>query len=195
MKTRKTILAMAVLLVFMQGQAVASFWDGNKLVGTMRTYEKTKDNASNCSDLDYLEAKHYMGYVTGVYDAFEGILLQAPGNVTVGQICAIVAKYLKNNPEKWNEAAVDLVSDALKEAFPQREVDKVSGKHRPSVMAEMLSYNCEVTHVYDLSEDGFLKTSVWEKEIKGSTFTVSRTTGEIIGKYSNSNGKVHACRE
>jgi hypothetical protein len=49
-------------------------------------------------------------------------------------------------------------------------------------MADPLSYTCEVTHVYDLSENGSLKASTWEKEMKGSTITVSRATGEIIGK-------------
>lgn len=51
-----------------------------------------------------------------------------------------------------------------------------------TAMADPLSYTCEVTHVYDLSEKGSLKTSTWEKEMKGSTFTVSRATGEIVGK-------------
>ena len=51
-----------------------------------------------------------------------------------------------------------------------------------SAIAGALSYTCEVKHVYDLSEKGSLKTSAWEKELKESTFTVSRTTGEIVGK-------------
>ena len=45
-----------------------------------------------------------------------------------------------------------------------------------------LSYTCEVTHVYDLSNKGVLRSSSWEAQMKGSTFTVSRKTGEIAGK-------------
>jgi hypothetical protein len=41
--------------------------------------------------------------------------------VTPGQIFAIVAKYLNNHPEKWNEPAVILVVEAIKEAFPQKK--------------------------------------------------------------------------
>lgn len=51
-----------------------------------------------------------------------------------------------------------------------------------SALAGRISYTCQVAHVYDLSEKGSLKTSTWEKEMKGSTFTVLRETGEIIGK-------------
>ena len=51
-----------------------------------------------------------------------------------------------------------------------------------SAIAATHSYTCYVAHVYSLSEEGSLKTSAWEKEMKGSTFVVSRTTGEITGK-------------
>jgi hypothetical protein len=51
-----------------------------------------------------------------------------------------------------------------------------------TAMAGPLSYTCEVTRVYDLSRNGALKTSTWEKDMKGSRFTVSRSTGEIVGR-------------
>jgi hypothetical protein len=35
------------------------------------------------------------------------------------EICAIVSKYLKQHPERWNEPAFDLVIDALKQSFSQ----------------------------------------------------------------------------
>ncbi len=41
-------------------------------------------------------------------------------NVSVNQMCAIVTKYLKIHPEKWNQCASELVIEALKEAFPKR---------------------------------------------------------------------------
>lgn len=48
--------------------------------------------------------------------------------------------------------------------------------------ASELAYTCKVTHVYDLDGDGSLKASVWEKKLVGMQFSVSRVTGEIIGK-------------
>jgi hypothetical protein len=44
-----------------------------------------------------------------------------------------------------------------------------------------LAYTCEVVHIYKLSENGALVTSGFEKEMTGSSFSVSRITGEIIG--------------
>jgi hypothetical protein len=51
-----------------------------------------------------------------------------------------------------------------------------------AAMAGDQSYTCQVNRVYELSEGGSLESSSWEKEMKGSSFTVSRSTGEIIGK-------------
>ncbi len=49
-------------------------------------------------------------------------------------------------------------------------------------MAGELSYTCEVKHIYDLSSEGSLKTSSFEKQMKDSSFSVARATGEIIGE-------------
>lgn len=51
-----------------------------------------------------------------------------------------------------------------------------------SAIAGDLAYICVVTHVYDLSENGSLETSSFEKTMKGSKFSVSRETGEILGE-------------
>lgn len=51
-----------------------------------------------------------------------------------------------------------------------------------TVTGSEFSYTCLVSNVYDLSDDGTLITSAWEKSMKGSQFSVSRLTGEIIGE-------------
>lgn len=51
-----------------------------------------------------------------------------------------------------------------------------------STNAAPLVYACDVLHVYDLADDASLKPSAWEKTMKGSSFSVSRVTGEIIGE-------------
>ena len=48
--------------------------------------------------------------------------------------------------------------------------------------AAALAYTCDVTHVYHLSDKGVLETSGLEKQMRGSSFSVSRVTGEIIGE-------------
>jgi hypothetical protein len=51
-----------------------------------------------------------------------------------------------------------------------------------NVMAGELSYTCQVLHVYGLSNDGSLSISGFEKQMRGSSFSVSRISGEIIGE-------------
>jgi hypothetical protein len=119
MKTRKQVLVLVVLLllVFMRGQAGADF-KGNHLVQLMREYEKSKAGASYVYMPLVFE---YMQYVNGVFDTLRWFGLEVPDDVTPGQIFAIVAKYLNNHPEKWNEQAVILVVEAITEAFPQKK--------------------------------------------------------------------------
>jgi len=50
-----------------------------------------------------------------------------------------------------------------------------------SAIAGGRDYLCKITHVYDLSADGSLKLSNWEKQFKGNEFSVSRRTGKIKG--------------
>ena len=51
-----------------------------------------------------------------------------------------------------------------------------------NVLAGERAYTCKVLHVYSLEDDGSLVTSGFEKQMKGSGFSVSRITGEIIGE-------------
>jgi len=43
------------------------------------------------------------------------------------------------------------------------------------------SYTCKIMKVYELDNDGSLRSSELEKQYKGSEFLISRATGEIIG--------------
>lgn len=43
------------------------------------------------------------------------------------------------------------------------------------------SYSCEVKHVYSLTDQGSLGASQWQEQMKGSEFTVSVISGEIVG--------------
>lgn len=44
-----------------------------------------------------------------------------------------------------------------------------------------LAYTCTVEHIYTVSDSGAIEISSFEKDMKGSSFSVSRVTGEIIG--------------
>jgi hypothetical protein len=136
MKTRKSILALAVLLalVFMQGEAGARvFFTGKDLVPLMREYEKARPDinaptavtrqqqaaavkapASNPSD-----ARAYRVYILGVHDALLGVLWDTPENVTVAQVCDIVTEYVNKHPDEWEKPAALLVMNALMAVFPK----------------------------------------------------------------------------
>ncbi|MEK6786340.1 MAG: hypothetical protein AABY61_12745 [Nitrospirota bacterium] len=51
-----------------------------------------------------------------------------------------------------------------------------------ATQAGPLAYTCTVTHVYTLTDSATIEVSGFEKEMKGSSFSVSRVTGEIIGE-------------
>lgn len=51
-----------------------------------------------------------------------------------------------------------------------------------NAMAGELAYTCQVLHIYGLSNDGSLSISGFEKQMRGSSFSVSRLSGEIIGE-------------
>ena len=74
---------------------------------------------TSSQDTSYYDVGNYAGFILGVCDAYSLNELICLGNgVTKGQILAIVAKFLKANPERWNEPAFFLVVAALKGAFP-----------------------------------------------------------------------------
>lgn len=60
----------------------------------------------------------FAGYVNGVTDALWDLSVCVPQGTTYDQTYAVVAKYLKGNPEKWHLSPFLLTSTALKEAFP-----------------------------------------------------------------------------
>lgn len=86
----------------------------------MREYDKDEPGISS-GEVNLVMIGAFLAYVAGVYDTLS-FAFSTPDGVTVGQICAIVSKYLKNHPERWSEAADLLVVDALREAFPLKKM-------------------------------------------------------------------------
>jgi hypothetical protein len=50
-----------------------------------------------------------------------------------------------------------------------------------NAVAGELTYTCKIINVYELGNDGSLRSSDLEKRFKGSEFIISRATGDIIG--------------
>ncbi len=110
----KAISATLLLLLFAVRPSFAEFYTGNVLVGSMREYEKA---VRNDPSRDLRLATAFTEFIAGVYDSRE-MDFCTPERTTLGQIAAVVSKYLNAHPEQWNQAAYLLVLLALKEAFP-----------------------------------------------------------------------------
>ncbi len=119
MKARRWVLAFSIFLavVFAHAQAGASFYSGKMLVELMQEYEKAGTGMKS-PEVDRETMRAYAAYVAGVYDALSDVIWSRSDKVSLGHICEIVSRYLKNHPEKWGESASDLVIQALMEAFP-----------------------------------------------------------------------------
>jgi hypothetical protein len=120
----RTILILACLL-----SAPALAKDGNWLLEISRSHERVilATDYRQIETDDVANARMYMTYVQGVFDthtvlAENDVLSRpffcTPENATVGQVTAVVTKYLKTNPDKWSMSAPTIVMKALHDAFP-----------------------------------------------------------------------------
>ena len=74
--------------------------------------------AGTPADKDIDKAYLLTGYVTGIYDAYEGDKFCPSEGVSKGQITDIVGKFTTNHPEIRHLDAMPLVLVALEQAFP-----------------------------------------------------------------------------
>ena len=116
MKTKIIFLVCVMLAVLFLGSPVSAqkmFFSGNDLIPLMGEWERLV-----ARDVEAIldEAMQFVGYVIGVHDA-TCVMYGPPYNYSIGQACAVVAKFLKANPEMWHRPADRLVVEALKEAF------------------------------------------------------------------------------
>ena len=112
---RHIILAV-ILIFFCYSSATAHVIEGSDLVGWMQEFDKAESHAS---DFSWYETAYFMGFVMGVYDSHEDEF-SGDDAVNVSRITKIVAKYLKEHPEEWNQPAYLLVLRALATAFPKK---------------------------------------------------------------------------
>lgn len=114
-------IAAIVVLILITAGAFGSdvFGTGQWLHNDWLVFQKGND--VSLSDADSIG--EYRGFVFGVTRVAEyGLkLLDIPNSVTVGQLCAIVGKYLEAHPEKWDTDAALLVISALREFYPPQE--------------------------------------------------------------------------
>ncbi len=114
----RTFMLIAMLVGLpMQAQAQTTFWDGNRLVTDMRSWEKFTAGHQTLTSPEWVRVGSYQRYVAAV-TLDSGEVICVSGNVTQGQVNAIVAAYFNAHPTDWHLPATSLVRDALMEAFP-----------------------------------------------------------------------------
>jgi len=111
----KRYIGVLCAIIIFSTLANATYYSGADLVNMWREYKKSE------AGLEYSLFKNacYIGYVAGVADACDEIFFSIPKNVTLGQLCEIVGKWLDDNPSLWNYSANSLVIKAISTAFPK----------------------------------------------------------------------------
>lgn len=107
------ILLLAMLCDDGKAQGRWIYKTGNDLVEDMRGYE-----SEGRSETQRLQAISFLSYIKGVLDEVEA---EPHRGVSGGQAAAIVAKYLKENPERWDKRGAVLVIEAMSEAAKKRD--------------------------------------------------------------------------
>ena len=114
----RSIIAIAVFIFYVGLGALpaqAEFMKGNILSGL-------------CAADDEWESGGCVGYIVGVADAFDHLRWSSTAGIDSGKYCmpdaatrqeivGLVIKYLNENPEKLNNLALHLVSNAFIDAF------------------------------------------------------------------------------
>jgi hypothetical protein len=120
------LLICAALLLFFPSTVSANddvdLSHGNGLLSTLSRCPASgasygKEHASEDDFHDCLEG---LGYMRGVVDALP---LSRPEGVTYGQVFEIIYTYLKTHVNQRQRRSVDIIRDALLEAFPPPKVN------------------------------------------------------------------------
>lgn len=115
-------LAATTILVCLN-TAHAQIMRGNDLQKWLNSYANFESGAK--TEDNYTNSMIALHYITGVAESYKNTgLLCFPNSVTAGQLTAIVAKYVRANPEKWNKHANILTFEALSTPFACLDNDK-----------------------------------------------------------------------
>jgi hypothetical protein len=104
---KKKILAIA--LIFTSISAHAGFINGTELMQDLEADQR--------GEASY-DVGVATGYIMGVADTAEGVLLCIPAKTSVKQTKQVVFNYMKSHPESWSKSAEVVIINALKNTWP-----------------------------------------------------------------------------
>jgi len=112
------VLSIAILLTLGSIPVFAQFQTGTSIYTYAGVFNRVMQGHPNSKD-DYVDAGVFTGYVEAASDI--GIAsgkLDFPPTTTIGQVCTVVYQYMTAHPKEWNGVALNVVLNALKEAYP-----------------------------------------------------------------------------
>lgn len=95
----------------------AQYVDGNLLKDWAYAHDRVV-RRSVLEDTDFAAMGRFTGYVAAIHDSLDGTIVCGGADVSLGQVTAVVSKYIQDHPEVWNGPAPAIVLVALGEAFP-----------------------------------------------------------------------------
>ncbi|MDR3668351.1 MAG: Rap1a/Tai family immunity protein [Ignavibacteriaceae bacterium] len=128
MRNKNLLVLYIVLLTFFLTPFLhaggGSSYDSNQLMKDMKEYSKVSSKNKNSGSM---RSEHFIGYVSGIYDATSNLynFNQVPNTE---QLCNMVVKYLKANPDTYYATASDLVIAALKGTSTDGQVTNIKPK-------------------------------------------------------------------
>jgi hypothetical protein len=108
-------LSLVLLFIFLIHSVNAQEVTGNDLNKWADADDRVQQNRQSVGDIG--DAYYLMGYTRGIYDANRQYICHGTP-ITVGQMMAVVKKYVRQNPENWNLKGPEIVLLALAQAFP-----------------------------------------------------------------------------
>jgi hypothetical protein len=113
----RTLAAVAALAFALAAPAVrAEFVSGSELLRRMGANERIQAGTQRIED--WQDASFANGFVTGVFDVGVDAWFCARPNITVSQIRRVVHAYLQSVPQRLDETAQQLATEAFRAAFP-----------------------------------------------------------------------------
>jgi hypothetical protein len=109
----KWTYALSLATTLASAQASATFLTGQKLYQEIQQANVTMTTANTA-----YTTGHAYGYVSAIYDEYEGMAVCPPDGATGGQMFKIVENYLGAHPESWNLPASVEVTKAITNAWP-----------------------------------------------------------------------------
>jgi hypothetical protein len=111
------LLCVGLAAFLISAAAHASYVDGNKLQELLGVAAKAERGKSK-GVKDAYGSGFVIGYIAGVADTYNGVLLCGTPDLPLRRIVAIVKQHIRDHPEDLNRPADWIIVKALSAAFP-----------------------------------------------------------------------------